>query len=283
MVTQKGDSYPYIGVAGIMTVDELNAIARAYAALNPQRRALFAGILLSSKSVNGIRNKYPERYPSLDAIFQLIKPSKNIGPECEVKTVLHYASDDQATYAFQILGIKKYFDWLFTSFHMNGWANAPITGFQLNAIWPNLQIFKDLDFAAHFGEYFRVILQIGPQALRLNGPDPLTPAELVATLTPYIGTVSNILIDSSCGRGAPLPIQRVTEYLDAIHQAQLPFDIGVAGGLDATTINQLQSLFETYPNLSIDAEGLLRDPLTDKMDLNKVRAYMTRAHQLLDT
>lgn len=273
-------TYSYIGVAGIMTVHELKTIARVYTSLNPQNRALFAGILLSSKSVNGIRNKFPERYPSLDTIFRLLKPSQNIGPECEVKTVLHYASDDQATYAFQVLGIKKYFDWLFTSFHMNGYSNAPFTGFQLNAIWPNLQIFKDLDFAEHFGEYFRVILQIGPKALRLNEPDPLTPAELVATLTPYIGTISNILIDSSGGRGIPLPIQRVSEYLDAIHQAHLPFEVGIAGGLDATTLDQLQPLIEKYPDLSIDAEGLLRDPVTDILDLERVRQYIVRAHQI---
>ena len=56
--------------------------------------------------------------------------------------------------------------------------------------------------------------------------------------------------------------------------------IGIAGGLSADTLPHIAGLLQEIPDLSIDAEGQLRDE-NDHLDVNKAVRYVLAASRMV--
>lgn len=69
---------------------------------------------------------------------------------------------------------------------------------------------------------------------------------------------------------------KTREYLRALEDMDLDIGLGVAGGLSAETLHLVEPLIEEFPDLSIDAEGRLRDE-SDKLDLTAAKRYAVKS------
>jgi hypothetical protein len=144
-------------------------------------------------------------------------------------------------------------------------------GVQFNGLpWTDTD-YKDM--LTDFSEYYpnqSVILQASNQVLENSTPKQLT--NELARLP-----VNHVLLDPSGGYGRKFDQAKLRQYVDEIYQQQLPVGVGVAGGLDAKSVEELFGpLVEEYPGLSCDAEGRLRKGKegSTSLDLEKTEAYI---------
>jgi hypothetical protein len=246
---------PYIGVSGVMTPEEVYGIMACYHASDDiprlRDRRLMLGVLASSKTLVGGTNKYPRRYPATQDIAALFPPDRRS------LNLIHYATDDQANLPRQLHSLIA--------------LGGPfLDGFQINMAWPTKNAFaKQL-------KGLRVVLQIGPAAQQQVRHDPET---LVIALGEYDDAITDILIDGSGGKGVPMDVDAVSRYVDAVATACPHLGIGVAGGLSASRLLQLETLVTRHPFVSIDAEGRIRDA-NDDLDPVMTKAYVSQAMHL---
>lgn len=257
---------PYVGVTGFMTQGEVGYVLDGLPevpfreSVDPGRR-LMVGVLVSWKTLAGIAPKWPNRYPPLSRVSEILPHVDHHAPR--TLNFVHYNTKDPDTLVEQLERIKE--------------ADYKIHGFQLNMAWPSQRIVARCHGNVPGG---RIILQIGGHALEAVGNRPHS---LVAKLREYVGVADYILLDPSGGLGRPFDPEEVRAYLDAIYAADLPFGVGVAGGLSASTLEErIGPLAEKFPDLSIDAEGRLRTPHPeDRLDVMAARAYVEKAFALL--
>ena len=88
--------------------------------------------------------------------------------------------------------------------------------------------------------------------------------------------VRYILVDPSGGYGKLFATDQAREYLSALSDLALPIGLVLAGGLGDQTIELIRPLVKDFPDLSIDAEGRLRDH-QDNLSLPVVQDYLTKA------
>jgi phosphoribosylanthranilate isomerase len=91
--------------------------------------------------------------------------------------------------------------------------------------------------------------------------------------------IDDVLIDPSGGQGQLLDLTRVEPLVHKLYEDHLPIGVGIAGGLTATTVNNLDLLVKQYPDLSIDAEGGLRTP-DDQLNEDQVDWYVQAAQKM---
>jgi len=105
------------------------------------------------------------------------------------------------------------------------------------------------------------------------------PKKLRKAVNPYKGLVDHVLLDPSGGFGKSFDPEVERPYLEAL--ADLGIGLGVAGGLSPFTLHILEPLVKDFPQLSIDAEGRLRNH-NDQLDLTVAGSYLQKAYELLD-
>ncbi len=245
---------PYIGVTGFMKKAEVSSALEALDGLPTwSNRSLMVGVLVSSKTLAGKPNKWPNRYPDVRDIAMLFPPDRR------TVNLIHYATDDRHTLADQLevlirLGGGKHLD-----------------GFQLNVCWPEPATIA-------VPRTMRIVLQLGRGALEQTGNDPEVTAKC---LDAYKDVITDVLVDASGGRGIPIDLDAVQAYVRAIGTRHPQIGIGVAGGLSSQTLGQLQQLADLFPNLSVDAEGRLRTA-EDHLDVEAMKSYISVADGLFD-
>lgn len=143
-------------------------------------------------------------------------------------------------------------------------------GVQINVSWPPPD---QILIARDFGDYGRVVLQVGPKMLS-SCSSPAIVAELVADRE-YRDIITDVLIDVSAGNGVAIDVESAREIVEAVRAWNNDIGIGIAGGLCAETLPAVTALVREY-DLSIDAEGRLRNE-HDELDLDKVRTYLGAA------
>ena len=251
---------PYVGVTGFMHRHDVCAAIEVLNRLCVRdvrnQRRLMVGVLASSKTIAGIPNKWPKRYPMPEKIASLFLPDRR------TVNLIHYATDDQGTLKDQLLKLVKlggqYFD-----------------GFQLNMAWPEPR-------SIQLTNHLRMVLQLGNRALTECGDDPKTVAKRLKEynhVDQQTSVITDVLIDGSCGHGTPLDAEKTEAYIAAITESCPNLGIGVAGGLSAETLGSIKPLLKKYPRLSFDAEGMLRDA-DDHLDRAKTDSYIKDAYQL---
>lgn len=243
---------PYIGITGFMSKEEANAIFELQQL--PKNRLVMVGVLASLKTLRGIQNKRPNRYPKVENIAEIFPEHP------QALNLIHYATDEPETLYTQLREITKL-------------GGENMHGLQLNIAWPPPFALYEYRLAYPFK---KIVLQIGNRALEMVDTLPLFLAEKIRS---YEKVVDYILIDPSGGLGKPLDTSHADVYLRVLKRKNIDIGLGVAGGLSPTTLNLVEPLAEDFPDLSIDAEGRLRDE-NDNLDLVLAKKYLEKAFEI---
>lgn len=224
---------PYIGITGLMSREDSHEPLRA---MEGSSRWFMAGVLASLKTLRGQENNWKNRYPKRRDISGIF-PDNNLG---WVLNLIHYNTKETSFLSDQLL-------W------MTDIAGPNLHGFQLNIAWPSPVALTE--YRVRYPNAI-LVLQIGSKAMREVNYNPEV---LLNKVVKYQGLVNYVLLDSSGGLGKPLDAEELKKFLGPLYESVADIGYGVAGGLSSTTLNLLEPLVKEFPNLSIDAEGRLRD------------------------
>jgi len=245
---------PYIGITGFMSRQEVDAVVSSLENKDDRRR-LMIGVLASEKSIAGIPNKFPNRYPDPQRI-------KAIFPEdSSMLRLIHFST--QAT-DMELLN---------QLYRLREISGKNCDGFQLNIKWPSKPC---LEAYNAFFPNDTLVLQCGAGAMKSVGGNPQKLAERILE---YGSAVEYVLIDPSGGYGKSLDVSFAPQALRDLYKEAYEVNFGIAGGLNGDTIEMIRPIAEEFPDVSIDAEGGLRDA-DDHLDLVKVEKYVSAALKL---
>ncbi len=244
---------PYIGITGFMKAIEVFNLVKLIPTLSS--RLLMVGILASSKTLRGIENNWPNRYPKVENIRNIFID------HFSVMNLIHYNTKEQKTLLEQLRALTEI-------------SEANLDGFQLNIAWPSPAVLEK--YRSEFPA-MTIVLQIGNHAFEIVDHSPEQLAEKVKE---YIGLADYILLDPSGGYGKPFDTKKALEYLTALKKRKLDIGLGVAGGLSKDSLNLVEPLILKFQDLSIDAEDHLRDN-EDNLNLEWASAYVQKALKLL--
>jgi hypothetical protein len=245
--------HPYIGVTGFMHRSEvkkalaiLNAAEHAHGNI---RRKLMVGVLACSPSLSQKPNRWLHRYPAEHHIRQLFLPDRR------VLNTIHYNSDSAVNLSDRLK-------------HLVDIGGPYLDGIQLNMTWPPP--------SQVYAQGTPITLELGKQALEVCNHDP---EMLCYHLKQYGHDVKRVLLDTSAGHGIPLVTPYMQRFLEPIVECMPHLGIGLAGGLSRDRLDQVTPLLQAMPQLSIDAEGALRDT-ADHLDLVRMESYLERSFAL---
>lgn len=262
----------YVGVSGFMSSAEVCAALEVFPACG---RQLMVGVLASSKTLCGLPNKYPRRYPLAADIAGIFVD------DARALNLVHVATDgDKSTVDGKLIPIE-----------IDLWrgflAGGPLChGVQLNGATQRLRPEALHAFKAMCPTAKHIVLQVGPRWL-----DARSAADsFMKSLARYAGTATDILLDVSGGNGRLINPETARELVvDARRSlahwgiAADRMGIGIAGGLCAETLPGIRGLLEEQGPLSIDMEGRIRDDADGggNMDLDKMRAALAVAGRVV--
>ncbi len=247
---------PYIGVTGFMTQSEVASAIEALERFSPWiSHQLMIGVMVSARTLAGEpHGSRPNQFPDVNDVVGLFPPHRR------VVNLIHFNSKDRAPaiWANDFLRLK-----------VVGGRNCD--GVQINIPWPVPSVLACLK-----GK--RVVLSIGHEAQRMAQHDP---NRVVSLLREYVemDVITDVLIDTSEGKGITLNSNAVEPYLHAIRRAYPSLGIGTAGGLCAEVMGKMKSLTATFPNLSFDATTRLRTP-SDHLNVDAMAKYLRTASSL---
>lgn len=247
---------PYIGITGFMSLDEAIAVLRSMPV--SAGRVVMVGVLASQKTMRGIQNKWPNRYPKMEKIAGIF-PNHPLA-----LNLIHYHTKEQETLYEQLL-------------KMTGFGGDNLHGFQLNVAWPSPSALKKYRLAY---PTMQIVLQIGARAFEMVKHSPKKLAAKVAK--EYDELIDYVLLDPSGGYGKPFNTERARKYLTELKAKKLNAGLGVAGGLSPNTLGLVEPLTKDFPDLSIDAEGRLRNQ-NDSLNLNIAEEYIRKALKTFDS
>jgi hypothetical protein len=236
-----------------MTPKEARAIMAAVPF--PSSRMVMIGVLASAKTLRGLANRWPHRYPTLSNLA-------GIFPDHPLAfNLIHYNTNSPDLLYQQLLEITPL-------------AGPHIHGYQLNIPWPPASQLRD--FRLKYPR-LKIVLQVSTQSLDMI--DHSAEGLISKLREEYVGLVDYALLDPSAGSGLSLDPAWARRYLQALHETNLGIGMGVAGGLSPATLDLVEPLVRDFPELSIDAESLLRDE-NDDLNVDLAKAYIRRALEL---
>ncbi len=254
-------SRPYIGINGVMKPQEVTEAIRHFDA--PHGRSLMVGTVATYKSLRGIPMKeyWAQQTPSLERVQEIFLAGAGRG----ALNLVHYSADasDRRWFCKDMLEIVST-------------IGDSLDGFQLNMVWPSWQFLSAFHTLTP-GRRRHIVLQIGNAAVAQVGGRP---SMLVRILKSYVDLVDHVLLDASGGQGKPLNTAWALQYLRAMRDAGLPFELGVAGGLGPYTMGPIKELIHEFPNLSWDAQRLLRNA-ENELDPDFVNRYLEESCAIL--
>ena len=243
---------PYVGITDF----ENGSQARNMVELVPynHRRSIMVGIMMSYKTLRGIPTSkgWEKIWPKpgeIDDIFIDHPRALN---------TLHYADYDG----------KTSYDDLFAAVAFCG---RNIKAIQLDMIWPSPSLVLELVGSP---VSLPVILQIGQNAFDRIANDP---RQMIRRLAEYsmngCSALSGVLLDRSMGKGKGMDAKSLRPFIEILFKERPDLRIAVAGGLGPTTLDLVRPLMDEFPDLSIDAQGQLRDDGDSTKPINWLRAH----------
>lgn len=218
------------------------------------RRRLHVGVMMSYKTLRGIETKWAKAFPPASAIADIFAFDMPFN-------ALHYADYD---------GMPSFADDLEAAIAYGG---PKLHAVQLDMTWPDPDVVQRIA-EAHPG--LEIILQIGTAAMKQANDDPL---RVVERLAAYKNAFHRILLDKSLGKGLGMDAGGLLPFARAIREAYPDIGLVAAGGLGPGTLGLVAPLSQTFPDLSIDAQGRLRrsrDAL-DPIEWDLAEAYLIEA------
>lgn len=251
-------TFPYIGVTGFMFRHEVDRVLEVFP--DDLERKLMVGVLISSKTLRGIRGSWPNRYPHPGDIAGIFSED----PRALNLLHFHAVAEDSERLLDQLLEVTDV-------------GGNNLHGLQLNMKWP------DRDVLTRYRERHPskvLVLQCGSGAIQSAGNDPRSLARMVSD---YVDVCEYVLMDPSGGKGIPLTPEVAIDYLDHLHdRLDGSMKYGVAGGLGVPggTTELLREIFEIFPGISADAEGNLRDQPWDSLNPERACEYVREVSRL---
>lgn len=242
---------PYVGVAGVTTRKQANAVLAAIPSGFPRRVAI--GVLASAKTLaGGDCNARSPAPGDIAAIF----PN-----DVRALNLVHYFTRTIGEGLSHELA------------HALSVGGSNCNGLQINVAWPEVRQLRS--FLDGLSRTPRVVLQIGPAALDVVNHDPQRTADI---LSHYVdgGVISDVLLDGSGGTGRPIGFARIADFAAVLRAAYPDLGIAIAGGLSPHHLPDRALL----RGVSIDAESGVRDA-SDALDNGKVRAFLANVGGLL--
>ncbi|MBM3272175.1 hypothetical protein FJY94_02735 [Candidatus Kaiserbacteria bacterium] len=241
---------PYIGATGFKNPDQVECVLAATAAV---RQKIMIGVLVSSKTLNGIPNKYPGISPAMRDVASIFPPGNR------TLNLVHYSTDDTRALGLELQRAREF-----------GGENCQ--GVQLNIPWPST---RTVEAYQRRWDTDIIVLQLGKQAMKEADNEPSRIAE---SLRAYEGLIDYALIDASGGFGVPLVLDSTRRLLEVLYRLDW-LHIGIAGGQCADTIDEVAPLFREFPGTSIDAQGKLQT--NGVLNVENTIAYVTKASTML--
>ena len=264
-----------IGVTGFTSVEQIKTVQDYFVDLFEEHEAahkkenseprLMVGILISSKTINGILNKYPARYAKPEALTRLFLEAMAYN----TLNLAHYNTDNPENLVQECEYVMKV-------------VGPALHGFQLNVRWPEPKLIKELK--CHHPE-LHILLHIGGKALSdfaLGSKGWFVSYDtqaFMAKVAQYDGCLDEILLDPSGGTGQPLNAYQLAPLVRELMTVE-GLGINVAGGLSAPSILLVNDLVPLCPYLGIDAEERLRNSEDDSLNVGWVKAYLKVAFNL---
>lgn len=245
----------YIGITGFMTIDEIKCVQNMVADMDDIK--VMIGILASEKTLKGLDNKYPHRYPKVESIKDLLVADEKF------LNIIHYSTDHPKLLGEQLEELAKL-------------GGRRLDGFQLNVAWPDPEIIKKFH-SVHPGKI--LILQVGIRAIEECGNAPKKVCQKI--IDEYLGLVDYILLDPSGGLGKRIKSDGMMQFLHLFDEMQHNIGLVIAGGLCSKTFGFITPIVKRFPCISIDAEARLRDK-DDHLDLAEVEKYLKTARDIFD-
>jgi hypothetical protein len=252
-----GRPKPYVGVTGFMTRHDVEAALTTFP--SAIHFDLMVGVLVSHKSFRGDRDaiRWPNRYPCTEDVGGIFTDDP------KALNLIHFNSRARGRELFQQLQAVV------------DCGKPHILGLQLNIVWP------DPDTLFHFAVDYpglRIVQQLN-RGMLPNAERGWSMQNMIDRLRPYVeqGAITDVLVDASGGTGKGFDFRSSFGVIDALETAFPYLGIGIAGGLCAKTVPELEVLLAVFPFLSIDAEGKLRSG-DDHLDLTKVESYLAAFH-----
>lgn len=252
---------PYIGVTGFMSFEEVSGTLSDIDSIG-EERLFMVGLLASFKTLQRLPNKWPGRYPLMEEL-------QNIFPDTrKCLNLVHYNTKEPETLLTQLLALTYI-------------AGKNLDGFQLNLTWPSARAIEDYKSLSETQTEKTIVLQIGGGAFEKVSHSPKKLADKVHN--EYAGLIDYVLLDPSGGTGQPFDPIVARGYLEALSAKNNDFGLGVAGGLSPTTLHLIEPLVKDFPDLSIDAEGRLRNTEDDSLNVQVTRDYIKKSYELFFT
>ncbi len=225
---------PYIGITGFTKEQEVAEILDTLPPDWNPKRLVMVGVLASGKTIRGIPNKWPKRYPEvkdLGSVFTSDSVALNL---------IHFNTKNPENLVEELCLAQSL-------------AGQHCHGFQLNIAWPDKEALAT--YRIKRGGETTIVLQCGGKALADVDHSPEKLREKVAE---YRDLIDYVLVDPSGGLGKEFDLELARGCFSSL--SQIPdIGFGIAGGLSADNIDRLEPLLAEFPNFSIDAEGRLRD------------------------
>ena len=258
---------PYIGITGVTSTNEVNDVSREFyeAGYNENSEHLpMIGCLVSYKTIKGESIK-SKRYPKFDSLYRLMTQAKN-----NIFTMIHYYSEKPSSLSDQI------------NLFFNGLYEQDLCKrLQLNIDWPEigqLRLIKN-----KFPE-MEIVFQASYGIMESSGNK-----EVISGIEKYGSLIDYILIDPSGGKSLEFDMNKSLDFYKEIKERIPMMSIGFAGGFHADNVlNRIKNLVNMLGNssFSIDAEGGLRDKISDEigndiLSTEKTRRYLRNTSQIL--
>lgn len=214
------------------------------------------GVLASDVTIRGgIDQRYPRRYPPALEIAGIFVESAS------ALNLVHFHTRTRVGLFDELQRVTEL-------------AGENCHGIQVNQTWPEAKALAR--FKARYPDK-KIILPVTQPAI-IEAGDQLT--ALVGRIADYEGLIDAILLDGSGGGGKKFNPDYTTRVLNATRRNCPGLGLGVAGGLGPGEMDHLRPVAKAIPNLSIDAEGKLRDS-QDDLDLDRCRRYFEEALTIL--
>lgn len=252
---------PYIGICDFPTAIQALAMSKLMSVeSNPlSHRLLMVGIMISRKTLNGIPSKWTKIWPQ-NRYLRDIFVQHHRAFNC-----LHYADFDGE-------------DVLLNLTRAASCGGPNLDALQLDMIWPNID---DLWTFRDVWPDLKIVLQVNSRAMAQLDDDPERVALLIEEYSP---TINYILLDKSMGRGQGLDAPALLPYCRAIRECTPELGLAVAGGLGPDTLQLIEPIAEEFPDVSIDAQGQLRNSgnSMDPIDWGRATLYLKQAIKMLE-
>lgn len=245
---------PYIGETGFTSREQVEEVLKVVPA--GAKRKLMVGVLVSSKSIVGIPNNHPKRYPRPEKLAEVFINHPDVLNFAHIHTK---DADELSDLMYKVteLGGKN--------FH----------GFQLNVTWPSVYVL--MEYRRRNPDH-QLVLQCGRESLVRVGNSPLVLAKKVSE---YVGICDYALIDQSMGDGKPLEPKFILDCLDNLRYLEDEMNFVMAGGLRPGGLDVIKSIIVENPNVSIDTETWIRDA-DDNLIVSACQQFYSEADELYE-